>query len=106
MAFVSSCHDWTSSLIYCVRPHGQPWRPRRQTAAVMASASAGGLALEGDVVAVEALLAEQGDGVVNVADEDGRTMLHWAASGGHPALVACLLQHGALPNVTTQAIGP
>ena len=64
----------------------------------MASASAGALALEGDVGAVEALLAEQGDGLVNVADEDGRTMLHWAASGGHPALVACLLHHGALPN--------
>lgn len=99
----------------------------------MASASAGALALEGDLAAVEALLAAQGDGVVNVVptqsneelscvlvdsasglctvvsaaqaypwpeqvDEDGRTMLHWASSGGHGALVAYLLEHRALVN--------
>ena len=51
----------------------------------MASASDGALALDGNLAAVEELLAQQGDGVVNVADEDGRTMLHWASSGAqHP----------------------
>eukprot|EP01046_Picozoa_sp_COSAG06_P043326 COSAG06_NODE_5660_length_3336_cov_3.981464_4_plen_93_part_00 len=56
-----------------------------QRAHCMASASAGALALEGNLAAVEELLAQQGDGVVNVADEDGRTMLHWASSGAqHP----------------------
>lgn len=64
----------------------------------MASASAGALALDGNLAAVEALLAAQGDGVVNVPDEDGRTMLHWASSGGHTALVTCLLEHGAMAN--------
>ena len=51
-----------------------------------------------DCVQVETLLTEQGDGVVNVADEDGRTMLHWASSGGHSALVSYLLDHGAMTN--------
>ena len=32
------------------------------------------------------------------ADEDGRTMLHWASSGGHSTLVAYLLEHGAMAN--------
>jgi 26S proteasome non-ATPase regulatory subunit 10 len=64
----------------------------------MAIASAGALALDGDLGAVETLLTEQGDGVINVADEDGRTMLHWASSGGHGAMVSYLLEHGAMVN--------
>ena len=35
---------------------------------------------------------------ISVADEDGRTMLHWAASGGRNAVVDYLLGVGAEPN--------
>ena len=69
----------------------------------MAHATAGALALEGDLEQIAALLEAQGDGAVHIMDEDGRTMLHWAASGGHAAVVGLLLEKGALANALDES---
>ncbi|KAI9018012.1 ankyrin repeat-containing domain protein [Phycomyces nitens] len=51
-------------------------------------------AYQGKLFIVKSLL-EKTDGL-NSKDEDGRTALHWAASGGHVDVVQFLLEKGAL----------
>ena len=51
-------------------------------------------ALEGDLDTMKALLAEDSE-LIHEANENGKTVLHYAAQGGHAVLVEYLLQAGA-----------
>ena len=51
-------------------------------------------ASKGDVSRVKALLKAE-PGLLNTADEDGATPLHWAASTGQKAVVEVLIEHKA-----------
>jgi ankyrin repeat protein len=53
------------------------------------------LAYEGDMSAVTALL-DATPSLIHAKDGDERTLLHWAASGKHDALVQQLLERGAV----------
>lgn len=57
-------------------------------------------AMNGDLVAVRALLADRLD--VNAAQGDGSTALHWAAYGGNVEMVQLLLEHKADWRATTR----
>jgi len=52
------------------------------------------LALKGDNQQVM-VRAKQDPGLIGKRDENGRSLLHWAASGGHKELVQWLLDHQA-----------
>ena len=65
----------------------------------MARETAGALALEGRLAEVQQL----GAGALAAADADGRTTLHWAASGGHLETVQYLMAAGLEVNATDDA---
>ena len=70
----------------------------------MAEASSGVLALEGKLEEIKDLIATEGaPAALTAADGDGRTMLHWAASGGRDEVADFLLGSGAEPNATDDA---
>ncbi|KAI7890678.1 prosome, macropain 26S subunit, non-ATPase, 10, isoform CRA_c [Mucor mucedo] len=43
-------------------------------------------------------MVEKDPSLVQSVDEDGRTALHWAASGGHASIVEYLMNKGAIVN--------
>lgn len=55
-------------------------------------------AFEGNLTKVK-LLLQQDASILDRKDEDGRTLLHWAVSGGHLNLVKYLLDQGALVDI-------
>ncbi|KAI8048241.1 ankyrin repeat-containing domain protein [Thamnidium elegans] len=54
-------------------------------------------AYEGKLFIVKQML-DKDQTLIHSFDEDGRTALHWAASGGHADIVEYLMNKGALVN--------
>ena len=54
-------------------------------------------AAQGDVKALQPLMDEYPD-LIGIYDENGRTLLHFAAANGHSKMVQYLLDQGADPN--------